>query len=88
MLESESVGGIRDAGKCYSSKITQSSSPSARFIADPEFAAGIRFPEPGKHLLQSVQIVANAAVKSALSLVAGNEAEGDALRVDIESKDE
>jgi len=46
------------------------------------------FPELGEDLFQSVQIVGDCPVKAGGAAVAGGEADGEALRVDIESDEE
>ena len=45
-------------------------------------------PELGEDLLQGVQIIGDRPVKTGRGAVAGGDADGDVLRVDIESGEE
>ncbi len=56
-----------------------------RLVADPQFHARMGLLEFGENLLQGMQIIGNAAVKTGRGSVAGSEADGDVLLVDIES---
>ena len=56
-----------------------------RLITDPQFHSRMRLPEFGKHLLQGVQVIGDRAVEAGGTAVARGEADGDVLRMDIES---
>ena len=57
-------------------------------VADPQFRTRMGLPEFGKDLLQGMQIVGDGAVEAGGAAVARGEANGDVLRVDIESDEE